>query len=68
MAITAADDPFQQAMIRGRVVEIVAKGADDHIDRLAKKYLGVDKYPFRQSGEKRLIIKVLPEKISLMGD
>lgn len=42
-----AENPYQQVMIRGRVVEITHEGADKHIDSLAKKYLGVDKYPHR---------------------
>jgi hypothetical protein len=47
--------------IRGRVIEQTTKGADKHIDKLAKKYLGVDKYPGRSPGEKRVVLK--PEKI-----
>jgi hypothetical protein len=37
---------------------------EDHIDKLAKKYLGKDKYPFRQAGEKRVILKILPEHLT----
>ena len=43
------------------------KGADDHIDALAKKYLGQDRYPHRRPGEVRVIVKILPEKIQAMG-
>ena len=45
IAVHNAEQPYQQAMIRGSVVEITAEGADAHIDKLAKKYLGVDEYP-----------------------
>ena len=34
--------------------------ADDHIDRLAKKYLDADSYPFRQEGEQRITYRVTP--------
>ena len=66
IAVHNAEQPYQQAMIRGRVVEITADGADDHIDKLAKKYLGLDKYPYRQPGEQRLIVKIAAEKVGLM--
>jgi hypothetical protein len=49
--------------IRGKVVEQNSKGADDHINKMAKKYLGLDKYPFRQPGEKRVILKVKPDRV-----
>jgi len=54
------------AQVRGRVVEITSEGAEEHIDRLAKKYLGRDKYPFRQPGEERIIFKIAPEHVSSM--
>ncbi len=53
--------------IRGRVVEITEQGADAHIDKMAKKYLGVDKYPYRQSGETRVMFKIQPERTNVMG-
>ena len=49
--------------VRGRVVEVTTDGADAMIDQLAKKYLGVDSYPNRQSGEVRVILKIQPEKV-----
>jgi len=54
------------AQVRGRVVEITSEGAQEHIDRLARKYLGRDKYPFRQPGEQRIILKIAPERVSSM--
>jgi hypothetical protein len=38
--------------IRGRVIEQITEGADEHTNRLAKKYLGVDKYPYRSPTKK----------------
>ena len=54
IAISIIDptNPYNTVSIRGKVTEQVTEGADDHIDKLAKKYLGVDKYPFRSQGEK----------------
>ena len=50
--------------VRGRVVEQTNKGADAQIDKLAKKYLGVDKYPLRSPTERRIIIRIKPERVS----
>jgi PPOX class probable F420-dependent enzyme len=58
--------PYQQAMIRGKVVAMEHAGADAHIDRMAKKYLGLDSYPFRREGEQRVIVKIKPEKVGIM--
>ncbi len=41
--------------------------ADAHIDKLAKRFLGIDKYPFRQAGEKRLIVRIAVDRISGAG-
>jgi len=67
LAIVDPDNPYRYLEIRGRVVEISEQGADVHIDKLAKKYLGVDKYPYRQAGEVRVIYKLQPEHTSMMG-
>jgi len=67
LSIMDPDNPYRYMEIRGRVVEIQEDGADDHINRLAKKYLDVDKYPFRQPGEVRLIYKVEPERVRTQG-
>jgi len=48
-------------------VEITEDGADAHIDSLAKKYLGKDKYPFRGPGEVRVIYKIRPVNVHTMG-
>ncbi|MGB6462598.1 MAG: hypothetical protein WA799_00010 [Nitrosotalea sp.] len=49
--------------IRGKIVELTTNGAEAHIDKLAKRYLGVDKYPLRAPGEKRIILKIRADKI-----
>ena len=67
LAIIDPDNPYRYLEIRGRVVEITEQGADAHIDKLAKKYLGVDKYPYRQPGETRVIYKIQPEHTTMMG-
>lgn len=65
VAISIIDptNPYNTVSIRGTVTEQVLEGADDHIDKMAKKYLGVDKYPFRSPGEKRIILRIMPENV-----
>ena len=58
------ENPYSNTSIRGRVIDQSQKGADEHIDKLAMKYLGKDKYPFRQPSEKRIILKIRPETIT----
>ena len=65
--IVDPDNPYRHLSIRGRVVDITEKGADDHIDKLAKKYLGQDRYPYRSSSEVRVIYKIVPERAHIMG-
>ncbi len=68
IAITAPSG-YPSASIRGRVVDITHDGADAHIDKLAKKYLGQDTYPFRQPGEQRVTFVIEPESVSsIMAD
>jgi PPOX class probable F420-dependent enzyme len=67
LAIIDPDNPYRYLEIRGKVVEITEEGADAHIDKMAKKYLGVDKYPYRQAGEVRVVYKIQPEHTTMMG-
>ena len=66
LTIFDQENPYSMAMIRGTVVEQTEEGADDHIDSLAQKYIGEDKYPWRNPAEKRIILRVMPEKIFVM--
>ena len=69
VAVTASDpdNPYRYVQVRGRVAEITEHGADAHIYRMAKKYLGQDRYPGRKPGEVRMIVKILLERVQGMG-
>jgi PPOX class probable F420-dependent enzyme len=67
MDIVDPDNPYRHISIRGRVGEITERGADEHIDKLTKKYTGQDKYPYRGPGEVRVIYKIRPERTYVMG-
>ena len=64
MSISDPDNPYRYLEVRGRVSERTHQNADQHIDAMAKKYLGQDKYPYRRPGEVRVIYKVTPEHTS----
>jgi len=67
LEVENTENPYEYVEIRGRVAEITREGADEHIDSMAKKYLGQDEYPYRQEGEQRVIIRVEPEHVYLQG-
>ncbi|MFO0755583.1 MAG: PPOX class F420-dependent oxidoreductase [Byssovorax sp.] len=67
LSILDPENPYRHVQVRGKVAARLEEGADDHIDSLAKKYLGADKYPFRQPGEVRVICVIEPSSVSSMG-
>jgi len=67
LSIQDPDNPYRYLEVRGHVEEITEEGADRHIDKMAKKYVGADKYQWRQPGEVRVLYKIKPEHTSRMG-
>jgi PPOX class probable F420-dependent enzyme len=67
LSILDPDNPYRYLQVRGRVRKVSEAGASAHIDSLAKKYLGKDKYPFAQPGEVRAIYEIEPGRVSGMG-
>jgi PPOX class probable F420-dependent enzyme len=67
LTVQNMENPYEYVEIRGTVAERTHEGADEHIDALAKKYMGVDEYPLRQPGEQRVIIRVEPEHTKVWG-
>jgi PPOX class probable F420-dependent enzyme len=64
--LPAEDQQSGYVSVTGRA-ELVDEGANEMIDKLAKKYLGMDEYPWRQPGEQRVIIRIRPEKVDGFG-
>ena len=60
LSIQDPENPYRYVQIRGKVAKETEQGADAHIDSLAKKYMGVDSYPFRNAAEKRVIYFIEP--------
>jgi PPOX class probable F420-dependent enzyme len=67
LAIVDPDNAYRYMQIRGRVKRITEEGADAHIDALAKKYLGKDKYPWAQPGQVPVTYEIEPSSVSTMG-
>lgn len=65
VSISLVDDqnPYSMVTISGKVTEQTSQGADEHIDKLARRYLNADKYPGHSPDIKRVILKIKPEKI-----
>ncbi len=62
--ITDPNNPYRYVLVHGKVVEITTRGAEEHIDVLAKKYTGQDKYTARRPEDVRVIYKIRPERVS----
>ena len=67
LSLLDPENPCRYLEVRGTVEEITEEGALDHIDKMAKKYLNRDKYPFAQAGEVRVLYKIKPRHYSSMG-
>jgi PPOX class probable F420-dependent enzyme len=67
LSVTDPDNPYAHIAVRGKISKATEEGADASIDALALKYLGKDKYPFRQPGEVRVIYEIEPTSVSTMG-
>ena len=67
LSILDPDNPYRYLEIRGTVETITEEGADAHIDKMAKKYMGKDTYPYRRPDEVRVLYKIRPMKTSQMG-
>ena len=70
VAISAVsqNNPLDMTTIRGKVIEIVQDYDYVHINKLTKKYMGVENYQFRQANEKRIVLKIKPEKVFVLPD
>jgi PPOX class probable F420-dependent enzyme len=67
LSIMDPDNAYRYIQVRGRVRRVTESGADAHIDSLAKKYIGQDKYPWRRPGETRVTYEIEPTSAQTMG-
>jgi PPOX class probable F420-dependent enzyme len=67
LTVANMENPYEYVSITGHVAEDTHDGADEHIDKLAQKYLGQDTYPFRKPGEQRVMIRIAPDRVQRAG-
>ena len=67
LAIADPENQYRYLGIQGRVTGMTEQGADAHIDKMAKKYIGKDKYPWRSPHEVRVLVTITPDKVHTMG-
>jgi len=67
LSIIDPENPYRYIQIRGRVGRVTEEGASAHIDSLAKKYLGKDKYPWAQPGDVRVTFEIEPAAVQVLG-
>lgn len=67
LSVVDSQNAWRYALVRGNIVERRHAGAADHIDKMAKKYLGQDKYPYHREGEQRVILRIKPHHVIEMG-
>jgi PPOX class probable F420-dependent enzyme len=65
VSVIDPDDQYNVVAFRGTVIDVTTEGADEHIDAMAKKYLGVDTYPRRREGEIRIRVIVRTDHIAM---
>jgi PPOX class probable F420-dependent enzyme len=63
LQVTNPENPYHYIEVSGTAT-LTTEGGDEHIDKLAKKYLGADSYPFRQPGDVRVIVKIAPDRVT----
>jgi len=68
ISVTSQNNPLDMTTVRGQVVEIIPDYNYVHINKLTKKYMGIENYPFHQEGEKRIVLKIKPEKVFVLPD
>jgi PPOX class probable F420-dependent enzyme len=68
VSVVDHDNPLNMTTIRGKVVQIIPDYDYTHINKLAKQYMGTDEYPYKKESERRITIKIKPEKIFVMPD
>jgi PPOX class probable F420-dependent enzyme len=66
LLVVDPNNPYQWVAVSGHA-ELTEEGADDHIDKLSKKYLGQDKYPWRSPEETRVKVLIEPERVDTYG-
>ncbi len=66
VSVVNHNNPLDMTTIRGKVIDIIPDYEYEHANKLTKKYIGKEIYPFKQPGKKRIIFKILPERVFVL--
>ena len=66
VCVVSHNNPLDMITIRGDVIEIIPDYDYRHADKLATKYMGLEKYPFKRTNEKRIIFKIMPKHVYIL--
>ena len=67
LSIVDPDNPFRYLEIRGTVARVDPDPDKAFIDEMANKYMGVEKYPWNQPSDERVVIVIEPQHVTGMG-
>ncbi len=68
VSVVSKDNPLDMTTIRGTVEELIPDYEYKHADKLTLQYMGRDHYPFKRDGEKRVILKIKPNKVFVLPE
>ena len=63
LVVVSSENPYQHVRIAGRA-ELDEAGAEEHIDKLSQKYVGEPTYPWRAPGDRRVLLRITPERVA----
>lgn len=68
LSVIDPEDPYRYVSVRGVVEEVTTEGAVEHINQLARRYMGVEEYPnLGEEGGERVVIRIRPDHVSTGG-
>jgi len=68
VSVTSISNPLDMTTIRGTVVELIPDYDYKHADKLTMQYMGREHYPFKRDDEKRIILKIKPDKVFVLPE
>jgi PPOX class probable F420-dependent enzyme len=68
VSVTSISNPLDMTTIRGTVVELIPDYEYKHADKLTQQYMGKEHYPFKRDGEKRVVLKIKPDKVFVLPE
>jgi len=68
VSVVSKDNPLDMTTIRGVVTELIPDYDYSHADKLTQQYMNRPHYPFKRDDEKRVILKIKPDKVFVLPE